>query len=58
MLKPSGDTEVWSFVELELGARGVDAKQFRYEELKGWKVQEAPPAPEGNGGSVPPGGKR
>ncbi|VTS01065.1 Outer membrane lipoprotein carrier protein LolA OS=Isosphaera pallida (strain ATCC 43644 / DSM 9630 / IS1B) GN=Isop_0586 PE=4 SV=1 [Gemmata massiliana] len=50
VFKPNGDTEVWSFKKTELDVPGIDEKLFRYEEIKGWKVQEAPPAPESNGG--------
>ena len=57
MFKPNGDTEVWNFKDPELDVQGVDAKHFQYEEIKGWKVQEAPPAPAGNGGALPGGGK-
>ncbi|VTR96408.1 Hypothetical conserved protein OS=uncultured planctomycete GN=HGMM_F37F03C09 PE=4 SV=1 [Gemmata massiliana] len=56
MLKPNGDTEVWKFANPQVDVPGVEAKLFQFVDIKGWKVQEAPPAPAPNNGAIPAGG--
>ena len=70
LVKPSGDTEQWSFKEPQTNIPGLAAKDFAYQPVKGFTDQEgkppaaAPPAPPGRPGmptlpggtNLPPGG--
>ncbi len=58
MHKPNDDTEVWMFTNPQVDVKGVEPKHFQFVEIKapGWKFQEAPPVPMGNGGTPAPGG--
>lgn len=58
MHKPNDETEVWQFTGPQVDIKGVEAKLFQYVEIKdkGWKFQQATPAPVGAGNPLPPGG--
>jgi TIGR03009 family protein len=60
LMKPNGDTELWSFKNPQTGIPGIGADKFQYEEVKGFtfkKAGAAPPAPPGPGQPpMPPGG--
>lgn len=56
LVKPNNDTEVYKFTNPQLDLPGVSAENFKFVEVKGWKVQKAPPAPVGNGALTPAGG--
>ena len=48
LVKPSGDTEEWSFKEPQTNIPKIDEKVFQYEKLEGFRLQEGkPPAPTG-----------
>jgi TIGR03009 family protein len=63
MAKPNGDTEQWKFKDPQTNIPGLAAKDFQYQEVKGWKFQVGqqqpqarpgqPMLPGGNG--LPPG---
>ena len=45
ILKPGGDTEVWTFTDPQVDAPDIDAQVFQFVPLAGWKVQKAPRVP-------------
>lgn len=60
MIKPNDDTELWKFSNHHLNMADVGPDKFKYIEVKGWKLQQAPQQPMGGalpaGGALPTGG--
>lgn len=44
LMKPSQDTELWEFSDLQANIPGIDEKPFQYAPIDGWPVKKAPPA--------------
>jgi TIGR03009 family protein len=59
LLKPNGDSELWSFTNPQLDIPGVKPENFQYVPVKGFELKQAPPQPVGGPapkGPVPAGG--
>ena len=56
MMKPNGDTELWTFSNPQTDVPKVTKEVFAFQDIPGWAFKKAPAGPLPAGAPMPPGG--